>query len=292
MKLLIVLLAVVSLAHGEMRRIWEVQLSKKIKEPAGWPQMKYHALQSLAFSPDSKWLAVTIDDHQTTTTIGTHVLVVDLSAPPGSMKQYDVDACGAPIEWAPDGHAILVCTLAVVKLKSGETCTAIEPPPANLRPPLMRGALSSARWLDSRRILRNSANGVSVLDEDCAMQPTGRDDMTAAGDETRKIPPGWPPVELKEYKMINASRTPPRVLADRWSDSLPAHFDIEPAPTVRRRVVWDLSDKREIASWKPHEGRPYNQLFYVHPYQDCTLSPDGHLVAEGGNGVVRLYRLD
>src|SRR6266851_9123977 len=59
--LLIALLVVCPPACGEMRRVWEVQLGKKIIEPAGWQSLKYHALQSLAFSADSRWLAVTID---------------------------------------------------------------------------------------------------------------------------------------------------------------------------------------------------------------------------------------
>jgi hypothetical protein len=92
--------------------------------------------------------------------------------------------------------------------------------------------------------------------------------------------------------MIDASRAPHRVLAERWGDSFIEHFDIDPQRTVRRRVVWDINERREIASWKPQEVQYYYQWFYIHPYKTCTLSPDGHFVAEGGNGVVRLYRLD
>lgn len=289
--LLIALFAVFPLAHGEMRRVWEVQLAKKIKEPSGWPQLKYHAVQSLAFSPDSKWLAATIDDHQTKTTIATHVFVVDVAAPSGPIRQYDVEACGAPIQWAPDGQAILVCT-SVIKLPGGQTCS-IEPPatgPPML--PLLRGSHTITVWLDSRRIWRIGASGVSVLDEDCAMQPPGRDDNSVAGAERRKMSPKWPPDGLKDYRIVNVSTTPARVLAERWGDSLIAHFDIDPLPTVRQRVVWDISERREIASWKPQEGHPYGQTMYLHPYQDCTLSPEGNLVAEGANGVLRLYRLN
>ena len=292
-RVLIALLVVCPPARGQMRKGWEVQFGKKIIEPAGWQSLKYHALQSLAFSADSRWLAVTIDDHQTKTTIGTHILVVEVAAPSSRIRQYDLDACGAPIAWAPDGREILVCG-QVVKLQDGQTCTIIEPAPANL-PPVLRDSIeiyASSLWLDSQRILRVSPSGLSIVGDNCLTQPTGRADIAAAQVEAPKRIPGWPPDKLSEYKMIDASRTPPRVLAERWGDSFIEHFDIDPWPTVRRRVVWDINERREIASWKPQEGHPYGQGFYHHPYKSCALSPDGHFVAEGGKGVVRLYRLD
>jgi len=276
-----------------MQRVWEIQFAKTIKEPAGWPRVKQHVVQSLAFSPDSRWLAVTIDDHWTKTMIGTHVFIVDVAAPSGPFRQYDADACGAPIQWAPDGLAIVVCT-SVIRLPGGQTCSMTEPDPAIAPPrlPILRGIMSGTVWLNSQRIWRWGPGGVSVLDENCTTQPVSSDDMTAARAETRKMSPAWPPDGLKGYTMVNATTNPPRVLAQAWGDSFVAHFDIDPFPTVRRRIVWDLATKREIASWKPSEGRPYGQSMYIHPYQDCTLSPDGSLVAEGDNGILRLYRLN
>jgi hypothetical protein len=276
-----------------MQNVREVEFAKKIKEPAGWLQLKYHAVPSLAFSPDSKWLAVSIDDHQTRTTIGTHVFILDTADPSGLMKQYDVDACGAPIEWAPDGRAILVCT-SVIKLPGGQTCSLLDPLPVNATPPapILRGLNGIARWLDSRRIRREDASGVLVLNQNCAPRPTRTDDLAARRTATRRTPPEWPPAELKEYKVIDVSLNPPRVLAEEWGDSFIAHFDIDPWPTVRRRVVWDIKERRVIASWKPQGTDPYAQAMYLHPYSNSTLSPDGGLVAEADRGALRIYRLN
>lgn len=209
------------------------------------------------------------------------------------MKQYDVDACGAPIEWAPDGQAILVCT-SVIKLPGGQTCSLLDPRPVNAPPqaPILRGLNGIPRWLDSRRIRREDASGGLVLNENCAARPTLTDDLTARRVATRRTPPEWPPADLREYKIIDVSLNPPRVLAEEWGYSLIAHFDIDPWPTVRRRVVWDIKERRVIASWKPQDRDPCGQGMYLHPYKNCTLSPDGSLVAEGDNGALRLYRLN
>jgi hypothetical protein len=292
-RLLIALLAVLAPAHGGMQKLREVRFANSIKEPSGWPPLKYHAVQSLAFSADSKWLAVSIDDHQTRTTIGTHVFLLDTAEPSGLIRQYDIDACGAPIEWAPDGDAILVCT-SVIKLPDGQTCSILGPRPVNAPPqaPILRGLNGIARWLDSRRIWREDASGVLVLNENCAARPTRTDDLTARRAATRRTPPEWPPAQLKEYKVIDVSLNPSRVLAEERGNSFIAHFDIDPWPTVRRRVVWDIEERRVIASWNPQGGHPYGQSMYLHPYRNCTLSPDGSLVAEGDNGALRLYRLN
>jgi hypothetical protein len=63
--------------------------------------------------------------------------------------------------------------------------------------------------------------------------------------------------------------------------------------TTTRRVVWDFRKNAEIASWKPVE-QTYT-LFSAKLTKDVAafaISPDGEYVAEGGNGILRLYKVE
>lgn len=72
------------------------------------------------------------------------------------------------------------------------------------------------------------------------------------------------------------------------------NFLFHEADTVlKRRVVWDIHANREIASWKPEResfdtGGPRQQkrnfMF--------AISPDGQYIAEGGNGILRLSKIE
>jgi hypothetical protein len=71
------------------------------------------------------------------------------------------------------------------------------------------------------------------------------------------------------------------------------NFLYHEADTVlKRRVVWDVKDNVEIASWKPKM-----QLYDVGPKpirrpDMFAISPDGKFIAEGGNGTLTLYKLE
>jgi hypothetical protein len=63
---------------------------------------------------------------------------------------------------------------------------------------------------------------------------------------------------------------------------------------LRRRVVWDFSTGAEIASWKP-DTQTYSLPGLVHPVKEpfaVAISPDGQYIAEGGNGILRLYKIE
>jgi hypothetical protein len=72
------------------------------------------------------------------------------------------------------------------------------------------------------------------------------------------------------------------------------NFLYHEADTVlKRRVVWDVKDNVEIASWKPKM-----QLYDVgnpkpirRPYM-FAISPDGKFLADCGNGTLTLYKLE
>jgi hypothetical protein len=63
--------------------------------------------------------------------------------------------------------------------------------------------------------------------------------------------------------------------------------------TLARRVVWDFRKNVNVASWKP-ETQTYTLLgpkAAKDPFR-FAISPDGDYVAEGGNGIVRLYKIE
>lgn len=65
--------------------------------------------------------------------------------------------------------------------------------------------------------------------------------------------------------------------------------------TFKGRVVWDFGTGQELASWHP-ESQAYTNVFK--PMQRTTepfrfaMSQDGQYIAEGGNGIIRLYKIE
>lgn len=65
---------------------------------------------------------------------------------------------------------------------------------------------------------------------------------------------------------------------------------------LKRRVVWDFQTNTEIVSWVPPtqtfdfylKTGPPKQI--KEPFR-VAISPDGEYIAEGGNGLVRMYRI-
>jgi hypothetical protein len=63
---------------------------------------------------------------------------------------------------------------------------------------------------------------------------------------------------------------------------------------LKRRVIWDFRTGTEVTSWKPPIQKYISRYAVAKPTEDAfrfALSADGNLIAEGGNGVVRLYRI-
>lgn len=70
-------------------------------------------------------------------------------------------------------------------------------------------------------------------------------------------------------------------------------FDYEYRTTFNGRIVWDFGAGKELASW-----RPEFQTYILSPPRQITqpfrfaMSPDGQYVAEGGNGKLRIYKIE
>ena len=86
-----------------------------------------------------------------------------------------------------------------------------------------------------------------------------------------------------------------RIAVSDYSRVRESLFSYEFGEKLKRMVVWDFRSGEEIASWHPgHQS--YNDLGPVPPKHSKELcpfaiSPDGQYIAEGCNGVVRLYRI-
>ena len=63
-----------------------------------------------------------------------------------------------------------------------------------------------------------------------------------------------------------------------------------------RRVVWEIRTGKELAAWKPakqeYEFPALPAPTRAKGYFTFTISPDGEYIAEGGNGIVRLYKIE
>jgi hypothetical protein len=120
--------------------------------------------------------------------------------------------------------------------------------------------------------------------------------------ENRKVPPRCMDVDTGEKiaeargivggAPFAAAEHGSRVVASDHSSTFNLRFR-EYDTALKRRVVWDFRKNTEIASWKPEMqtysllgGKPAKEPFVF------AISPDGEYVAEGGNGILRLYKID
>lgn len=93
--------------------------------------------------------------------------------------------------------------------------------------------------------------------------------------------------------IATAARATRAVVSDYRRRKIP--FDYEYTTTFKGRVVWDFATGQQLASWRP-EWEAYTSL--IKPEKRITepfrfaLSPDGKYVAEGGSGIIRLYRIE
>jgi WD40 repeat protein len=92
------------------------------------------------------------------------------------------------------------------------------------------------------------------------------------------------------YQFTDPAASAPRVIAEHWAyPSFFACFSLCQSE-LRRRAVWDFSTRTLVSSWKPN-AQAWNSIHRQNEPDRCSLSSDGQFVAEGGDGVVRLYRL-
>jgi hypothetical protein len=99
--------------------------------------------------------------------------------------------------------------------------------------------------------------------------------------------------ELADYRVISSSSSSPRVVAERWgSHFLERILPIESSGEILSLIVVDLRSGRQIATLNPQlQHGNVSSRGLVDQYFRDALSPNGDLLAEGGDGILRLYRL-
>ncbi len=88
---------------------------------------------------------------------------------------------------------------------------------------------------------------------------------------------------------LAAAENATRVVVSDYSHVFDLRF-LEYDTALTRRVIWDFRKNVEAASWKP-STQPSRNGSVKRPFV-FAISPDGEYVAEGGNGIVRLYKIE
>jgi hypothetical protein len=66
-----------------------------------------------------------------------------------------------------------------------------------------------------------------------------------------------------------------------------------PDPRFKDRLIWDYKSQRTVARWVPRKQKLAVDTQKFDTVRDAfAVSPSGQLYAEGGSGVVSLYRID
>jgi hypothetical protein len=358
--ILAAMMPLVILAGSSPQRVWEVHLAENLTEPAGWSAPKGHRVIELAFSPDGKKIAVTMDFHNQANTWKTHLLIVDVQDPHAPSRQFDLETCGRYIAWSPDAGALLVCG-RILRLDNGSSC--------DLRP-VRDGAYygildSGSFWLSADRVIlfnrtitdlscrpvdkwtivgdwyvadtipekgwmllresvkRTFTNGRTFSMPDYAMADRDSHRLTSgplvqaaawsgstmmasgAGavcsalvPEGRSVLHCWKlpggevirlPSYLTNYRVMQTSRASPRVIAERWGYHWWELFD--ELGYMANRIVLELPSGRQITSFNARLQHESSSGLMEDRYFKCALSPAGDFLAEGGDGLLRLYRV-
>ncbi len=140
-----------------------------------------------------------------------------------------------------------------------------------------------SRFADHGRVLCAGDNGVDLYHESKTPPRCMDVDTGEKIAEARGIIGGSPMVAAEHASRVVASDQ-----RSTWN-FLFSEYDT----ALTRRVVWDVRKNVEVASWKP-ATQTYD-LLGPKPARDpfmFAISPDGEYIAEGGNGALRLYKIE
>jgi hypothetical protein len=105
---------------------------------------------------------------------------------------------------------------------------------------------------------------------------------------------GQTPKANAGFALATAAHAKRVVVSDYKRMKVP--FDHEYGATFQGRVVWDFGSGKELVAWRP-ESQSYADPFLTLPKPvtgpfRVAISADGEYIAEGGNGIIRLYKIE
>ena len=357
---ILAVLGPIAFAGSSLQQLWEIRLSEKLSEPAGWTAARGHPIIALTFSPDGRQLAATMDAHFQDRVHKTHLAIIDVQSPQEAFRQFDLEACGKYLAWSPGGDALLVCG-RILRLADGSSCDLLDTPLQEAARELgnvafwftndrviranrtitdlscqsgdtwpmegnwfVAGMAPAKGWMLVRRPVSRTVNGrtlslndYAIADRDSHTVTSGmllgaalRDfnsimaqgaamfcsQLTPAGGYKSvlhcwNLPEGQAiplPSELNSYGITQASRSSPRAVAERMGNHA---FTLgEATPELLGLMVVDLRSGKTIVSLKPRLQQTVYSISWDRSFQ-YALSPNGDLLAEGGDGSLRLYRV-
>lgn len=142
----------------------------------------------------------------------------------------------------------------------------------------------ASRFADHGKVLCAGYSGPDVFDESVVPPRCMDVDSGEKIAEARGVIGGFPFSAAEDASSIIAS--------DRraaWNFLFRENDNV-----LKRRVVWDFRSGGEVASWRP-ETQSYSLPGLVPLVKEplvFAISPDGQYVAERGNDVLRLYKID
>ena len=147
------------------------------------------------------------------------------------------------------------------------------------------------RWPPASGIGGQFADGGKAVCNGGEVEETGRAPVTCWDVDTgEKIGEG--PTINGGAPMATAAHSSRIVASDyqRVEDPLSSY---EYAKLLKRQVVWDFMGSRELASWRP-ELQSYINIKHVREEEPFkfAISPNGRYVADGGNGIIRLFKIE
>lgn len=236
-------------------KLWETELTARLREPPGWSAIVHHDSGGLAFSPDGLRLAAVLV-HTRFPHGSVHILILDLQTPNANVREIDIsDTCGAELTWNEAEDALLVCG-TVIRLSDGGSCDATD-----LRANMRWLGGSNVYWLDAQHVLQGQSG--DVLDRDC--QPAGR----------WPLAPGW------QVNGIVASKG--WVLLTHTEQHLK---DQRPTWTCQISIV-DRDSRHALSGWPSPKLQRVSQVVLAAGAQALCYNADGDLRCQaGGTGLV------
>jgi hypothetical protein len=124
----------------------------------------------------------------------------------------------------------------------------------------------------------------------CALDGTGRHGVAHCWDVDSGREIGQTSSGNPHRPMATALRAKRAVLSDYGWRIYFEGWETE-VGSLHRRVVWDFGTGKEIASWKPKYQDDVARPASKEPLE-FAISPDGTMVAEGGDGLLTLSRVE